>query len=368
MLKQPNTTHIDHDGHECYFDWIPVDELTILKDLQRSPRKTKINEIANDYREDCAGALIVARMKDEDGDAVYHVCDGQHRLMAVRKAIEEKKIDANIKLPCLIYTNLDKDECMSVTIACNKVRATLPANDLFAMQLAMDDPFTVFINDMIERYGFTTHKDEDTRPCDLIVGSNLIRPYVNIKKDLPFDYYENDQRVTPYVHMTLNLLSQLWDGDKNRVRTQVFRGFFYFFKEYAKYIIDTGITEKELLNAFSHTTPSKIVDIGNRIKMFSLASNTESGSNINQDRTRRLAVLAALMMTYRYDYSAFMPSSKVNSTNGISDLTVVNRFENDGIAEPREFVKKGKMKPLKRDPGHGYGYNYFEHEEEEQDE
>lgn len=360
-------THIDHDRHECFLAWLPVSELIIAEGLQRSPRKTKIEEIARDFHEDCVGAMIVARLQDEYGNAFYHVCDGQHRLAAIHRLITEKKVKANIKVPCIVYTDLDRDECMRITIACNKVRATLPASDLFDMQLRMGDHFTVFIDDMIERYGFTTHRNEDTRPCDYIAGSVLIHPYSSLEKDLPFDAYESDQSVTPYIHMTLNLLSQLWDGNKYRVRPHIVRGFFQFFKEYAKYIIDTGITEKELLNVFSHTTPEKIIDIGYRIKTYSLASKTESGSNLNQDRTRRLMILTVLMMVYRYDYSAFMPSSKMNSTNGISDLTVVNRFENDGIAEPREFVKKGKMKPLKRDPRHGYGYNYFEHEEEKED-
>ena len=387
-------THTDHDGHEYFLACLPVSELTVLKNFQRTERSSKIEMIARNFHEDRVGAMIVAQLQSETGNTIYHVCDGQHRLFAIRKLIENNKIDADIKVPCVVYTNLNSNECFDITIDYNKVRATLPANDLFTMRLAQNNPFIVFIDKIVKEHGFTTKKESRTRVCDYIMGSNMMHPYagLNRKTNNPDEcFYKEDQTVTPYVHMTLRLLSHLWEKDKVfgnsekipsgifRTNTNIIKGFFYFFKAYGKYIIKEGISEKELVNVFEHTTPEQLLQFGRRLKNLNLDDGaTDSGFNLNQERTRRLMILGVLMMIYNYDFGmapghGFSPNGKAEKAGKMkkSDWSYIENIESlqkESKLDSADFVLKGKVRKFKRTPGYGYGYEYFNHKEESQNE
>lgn len=373
-MSSATKVYVDNDGRESYMARIPIDELTIVSEYQRSCKKNVIKRIAKDFHEDRVGALIVAKMQ-VGRYLVNHVCDGQHRFLAMKEAIKNGDISADAEIPCIVYTNLDEEECRNICADCNRDRATISKDEQFQFDYVNERPLARFIEDLMSEYGFSPIDDPDVAPWNFLHGKAFYRILLSLdKKDASLEECEKDQIAVPYVRMMLNLLSKLWDKDKARVKSNLLKGMHGFFKTYGKYIIEEGISEAELLDVLSRTTPTKINDLALRIKYLSSEKNGGYGGDTNQPTTQRMAFLGAVMMAYKFDYDRFEPSTKLNGSK-ISDFTMMARLEEASKSEERnsvdvgEFIlRKARVKKYRRVKGHGYGYEYFNHEKESQDE
>ncbi len=360
--------YVDNDGNESYLARLPISSLEIIPELQRSHKNSVVKRISKNIHEDRIGALIVAKVQ-LGHSVVYHVCDGQHRYLALREAVKNGDLPKDVKVPCIVYTNLDEKECRRICMDCNKDRATISHDDCFGMEWANDRPISIFIDDIFAKYGFSPIKTDDVSPCNFLHGMTFYRFLINLnKKDASLEEYEKDQKEVPYVHMVLNLLSKLWDNDVKRTNTNLLKGVYSFFKIYGNYIIEEGISEQELIDILSRTTPIKINDLANRIKWLSSEKGGSFGGDTNQQATQRQALLSVIMMAYKYDFSRFTPNMKLTGSK-VSDGTIMMRVKDSDYVDAAEFLSKTtKVKKYKRAKGKGYGYEFFDHDEESQDE
>ena len=358
--KLTSEIHVDSEGKQSYLRWLKIKDLCIVDQLQRSVKPKKVNDIAENMRELYLGTFTVAERKTDDGIS-YHVCEGQHRLNAIQKAITEGKLDEDIVITCLVYIDLSDKECRQICYACNRNRATIGANEAFGMNLANGDYRAEFIDSLLSSYGFESLKAPDVEGWNLIQGNNLI----NILRNVPEDDLDTDKKVVPYLKMSLHLLQKLWDKDKKRVSTNIVKGMYAFMHDYGQQIIKSGISEEELLAVFSDTTPEQILDIGRKIAMHRVSSNSDAGNNSDLTRNTRLAVLAAVMMAYKYDFDRFVPKSKSARKGTPSDETVILRIKGDSNSDENpfdrlEFVNSKKAIPkFERTKDHGYGCKLF---------
>ena len=352
--------HVDSEGYQAYLRWLPLKDMFVVDALQRTLKEKKVNDIAENMRELYLGTFTVAERRTEDGIA-YHVCEGQHRMNAIQKAIAEGKLDEDIYIPCLVYIGLTDKECRQICYACNRNRATIGANEAFSMNLANGDYRAEFIDNLLSNYGFDSIKASDVESWNIIQGNNLI----NILRNVAEDDLDTDKKTVPYPKMALNMLSKLWDKDKKRVSANIVKGMYAFMHDYGQQIIEEGITEEELLAVFTDTTPEQILDIGRKIKMYRVASNSDAGNNSDLTRPAKLTILAAVMMAYKYDFDRFAPKIKSTRKGTPSDETVILRIMGDGDPDNNpfdrmEFVKSKKAVPkFERTPDYGYGYELF---------
>lgn len=342
-----------------------MDELTVIPQFQRSIRDSKVKTMAKNFNELYMGDFIVAKMTDRKNNTVYHICDGQHRYMALLDAIKKYgRADlSHIKVPCHIYEGLSEKEIRSICKVCNKVRASISANELYRFSLQDGDEKETCIDNLLSSFGFSSLKkenllsDKDVEPWNIIEGNTLLRWY-----------RRNSSDPIPYISMALTILRDCWDKEPERVSKFAVHGMIGFFKMYSDSIIQAGISKEELEDIFSRFIISKLPDLMSQIYLY--ANINTDKPDINKIRLARVAFLSILYMAYDYNMArVFMPSTQTggghNGHRSESDATIISRTlmantRNKPCLNKKEFMKNTRaVKKYPREPKNGFGAEFF---------
>lgn len=123
------------------FAVVPVDVL-LTDAYQRPIAKAKVDQIAADFDDTAAGALLV----NERDDGRLFVFDGQQRLSAMRQIGRSGAL-------CLVYRGLTREQEAEAFEHCNNVRTHVAANDRFRSRMVRQEPNALAILDVVHALG-----------------------------------------------------------------------------------------------------------------------------------------------------------------------------------------------------------------------
>lgn len=357
-----DTKFVDSEGIVSYTAHIPVNMLQVDERLQRQYYDSEIKKterFAKSYRECCAGDLIVARF-ERNGKYFYHVCDGQHRLRAFKRAIEMKRFPQDSIVPCKLLTNISENNAIEICNECNgSNRTNMRNSEKYDMDRKLGNPQAVFISDLLKKYGFKTiSKFSPKKTANIVDGKNIVDITKTIKGETVQDYWK-DKTVTPYLAMAFNLLSKVWIGQNMRTDTKVIRGMYGFMKNYGKYIKEEGITEDELVKVFNAFTPDVFLEYGKEICRQKLVSDTNSGNNFYQYRPCAATMLVSVVTVYDFKYNMFQPSNKtIRQSRSDFDIIQDVLLDTYGMFSDIKKMFQKTVMNVSRNSHHGYGEQF----------
>lgn len=123
------------------FAVVPVD-LLLTDAYQRPIAKAKVAQIAANFDDTAAGALLV----NEREDGLLFVFDGQQRLGAMREIGRTSAL-------CLVYRGLTRQQEAEAFEHCNNVRTHVAANDRFRSRMVRQEANALGILDLVHDLG-----------------------------------------------------------------------------------------------------------------------------------------------------------------------------------------------------------------------
>lgn len=167
---------------------IPVDELNTDKEYQRDLDVARAEKYAREWDPYLLNELTVA----EREDGTYWVIDGAHRLYAAKK-------HGVINLRCFVVRSLTREQEADLFVRLNKNRRPVNAWDSFRAALAAKDKDAIRIKAVVEECGFSISRSGGPRSIKAV--SSLQKVY----------------RLggAPLLRDSLELIAQVWEGDKD---------------------------------------------------------------------------------------------------------------------------------------------------------
>jgi len=140
-------------------EWIPTKNLSIVwAEAQRPLNELHAQRIADNLDPDMFGALAVTK---PNGKGIYHVIDGQHRLVAV-----QKKWGQDEKVPCQVFDAVDPARAAQIFDSINSGRRALQPIELFKVRVTAKSELQVEINKIVIKCGyFIGHRNTNAIHC-----------------------------------------------------------------------------------------------------------------------------------------------------------------------------------------------------------
>jgi len=139
--------------------WIPVKNLSIVwAEAQRPLNETHAQRIADNLDPDMFGTISVTK---PNGKGIYHVIDGQHRLVAV-----QKKWGLEEKVPCQVFDAVDPARAAQIFDHINSGRRALQPIELFKVRVTAGNDLQVEVNKIVVKCGyFVGHRNANSIQC-----------------------------------------------------------------------------------------------------------------------------------------------------------------------------------------------------------
>lgn len=222
--------------------------LTVDETYQRSASRALVRKIQQNWSWPAAASITVSLR-----DGVYHVVDGQHRVLA---AMNKPEIT---HLPCIVFENLTViDEARQFAML-NKVRRNITSVELFHADVAGADELAMYVNNRLHAFKFRVDtKGANTAAC--------VKPMLKLAA-----------KSKPSFDRVLSACARLFKNGK--IIGQVFEGLAYIDSKdpldprLVERLLDvgvdkirTGITQQTIASANRHvrTLARGIVDTANK--------------------------------------------------------------------------------------------------------
>jgi hypothetical protein len=184
---------------------VPVAQLTVDHTVQRALDKLRVEKMANDYKPDAVGVVVVS----ERPDGTMHVIDGQHRVAATNAAGFGDR-----SLQCLIYTGLDRPAEAAMFRRLNTTRA-VQAIDKFRVRVIEGDPIAVQINDVLVKHGWNVSYSKNDGQFAAVAAIEAI--YRGTGRGQVGDN-------VAACDTTISVVTEAWGHDADGVRAEVISG------------------------------------------------------------------------------------------------------------------------------------------------
>jgi hypothetical protein len=190
-------------------EYIKVNDLRVDPDVQRSLRTAYVDKLAREFDEGKLGALSVATA-GSNGHFHYHVCDGQHRVAAMRKlGLGERKV------LCINYGPLSKKDQATLFLGLNdskKVRAF----DTFRVRVQEGDPTATGIVSILDEVGLALSDQKTDGAVRAVIQLEAIYSGRALRlKDGPFPHA---------LRWTLSTLKDAWGYEANAFDGELIEG------------------------------------------------------------------------------------------------------------------------------------------------
>jgi len=127
--------------------WIPVKDLSIVwAEAQRALNDAHAQKIADNLDPDMFGTISVTK---PNGKGVYHVIDGQHRVVAVTK-----KYGNNERVPCQVFDTVSPARAAQIFDHINSGRRSLQPIELFKVRVTAGNELQVEVNKIVIKCGY----------------------------------------------------------------------------------------------------------------------------------------------------------------------------------------------------------------------
>jgi hypothetical protein len=143
--KQPGDDHVVQMPSADQMEVVEIRDLQIDREYQRQPNRMKVDAIACEYDLEAAGIITVNIRTYEPGRPTY-VIDGQHRMLAARKANEPEMF-------AFVYRGLSVSREAWLFNRLNTNRGPVRALDRFRSALVAGDDKALAIKAVIEAAG-----------------------------------------------------------------------------------------------------------------------------------------------------------------------------------------------------------------------
>lgn len=147
----------DHGFHET--EWIPVKNLSIVwAEAQRPLNKGHARRITDNFDPDMFGTIAVTK---PNGKGIYHVIDGQHRIVAVTEMYGQEE-----KVPCQVFDAVDPARAAQIFDEVNSGRRALQPVELFKVRVTAGKELQVEVNKIVNKCGyFVGHRNANSLQC-----------------------------------------------------------------------------------------------------------------------------------------------------------------------------------------------------------
>lgn len=189
-------------------NWIPVKDLSIVwAEAQRPLNERHAQKIADNLDPDVFGTISVTK---PNGKGIYHVIDGQHRVVAV-----SKKWSREEKVPCQIFDAVDPARAAQIFDSVNSGRRKLQPIELFKVRVTGQNDLQVEVNKIVNKCGYHIgHRNANSIQC----VSSLEGVY---------------QSYGPVVlEASLRLIRKMWGDENHAVGAVILRGIGMFLSEF----------------------------------------------------------------------------------------------------------------------------------------
>lgn len=126
-------------------EWIAADAFTVDPSYDRPIHDNRVNEMAENWKDEALGVVFASRRQDEDK---LFLLDGQHRVGALKKQGRKTEL-----VPALVFEGLSVAEEAELFRMMNKNRRPLLPSELFKASLVEGDKEALEIQAVIEGLG-----------------------------------------------------------------------------------------------------------------------------------------------------------------------------------------------------------------------
>jgi hypothetical protein len=183
--------------------WIMVNDCGIVwPDAQRAEKERHVSNIAENFDPDKLGVVHLA---DRNGHKVYHICDGQHRIAALKRIGYGDQL-----IMAVIHPIKTAAEAAALFNALNGPRAKPAALDMFKTGVTEGVEPQITINRIVKGCGFNVGANATRTRCIAAVGA------LN-------EIYRRFGEVV--LAETLKAVSGTWRDDPNATDGPIIKGF-----------------------------------------------------------------------------------------------------------------------------------------------
>lgn len=211
-------------------EWIPAKNLSIVwAEAQRPLNEKHAQKIADNLDPDMFGAISVTK---PNGQGIYHVIDGQHRLVAV-----VKNWGRDEKVPCQVFDAVDPARAAQIFDSVNSGRRALQPIELFKVRVTAKNELQVEVNKVVNKCGyFIGNRNTNAIHC-VAALENTYQSYGPV-----------------VLEATLRLIRKTWGEDNTATTALIIRGLGMLLSEFRHIDIEkfTAVVSKKY-------TPSRLL-------------------------------------------------------------------------------------------------------------
>lgn len=182
--------------------WIPIKHLSVVwATAQREFNERHADKIAASFDPDLFDTLVVTL---PNGDGIYHVVDGQHRMAAIRSLYGEEE-----QVPCRVVTAKDPARAAMIFDKINTGRRLPSGIEKFRVRVTAGSETEVAINKVVTMLGYRIDGSPD---------ANCIRAtaaLINVHNVFGLDVLRE----------TLSTIRTTWRDDKGATEGPIIEGF-----------------------------------------------------------------------------------------------------------------------------------------------
>lgn len=203
-----DTPKFDHRGIKL--EWIPVRNLAVVwGEAQRQFKPAWAKEIADGFDPEKFDPIKVML---PNGNGIYHICEGQHRVGAVRILWGDHET-----VPCLVAQASDPARAAEIFLDTNTNRALVSKISKFKVSVVAQRKEEVAIDRIVRHCGYRVDGSHNN---DCIAAVDALK----------FVYRKGAKTLD----RTLTTLRQAWGGDASAVSSPLLRGIGAFICEFSE--------------------------------------------------------------------------------------------------------------------------------------
>lgn len=211
--------------------WIPVRNLAVVwGEAQRQFKPTWAKEIAEGFDPEKFDPIKVMQ---PNGNGIYHICEGQHRVGAVRLLWGDHEL-----VPCLVAEASDPARAAEIFLDTNTNRAIVSKIAKFKVSVVAQRQEEVAIDRIVRHCGYRVDGSHNNN-CIAAVDA------------LKFVYRKGAKTLD----RTLSVLRQSWGGDASAVSSPLIKGLGAFICEFSE-----TMDAPRLVGLLSKTTPGRMAN------------------------------------------------------------------------------------------------------------
>jgi hypothetical protein len=233
------------DQREIKLEWITVCNLAVVwENAQRDYNASWAKEIAEAFDPE---KFDPVRVMLPNGNGIYHICEGQHRVGGVRMLWGDQQ-----QVPCIVAQTSDPARAAEIFLGNSADRHNINKIAKFKVSVTAQRKEEVAI-------------DRIVRHCGYRVEGSHVQDTIAAVDALKFVYRKGAKTLD----RTLHTLRQTWGGDPTAVSGSVLRAYGSFICEFSENLDWTRLIE----NVRKRTTPGRLM---NDIRVNKAASHVTS--------------------------------------------------------------------------------------------